>query len=739
MAPKFKKFSMSKAKRGQIAAQGRDPDCSKREITTEIPQPRSFPPGRGGNSVMEPPSAKPPPAVMQNRNISEPSQRPKIYYPKGKKATDKAPNSAPLLPRGHSFSGMTEQPLRTVRKVSSTPRLKGEQVLFGGNRATTQMSISPASSEESAESSQEDYCHPPPKLEGIILGSPDLSLTRKGTCGTRGSGKLIVPERKASSNQGSIRIDDSEEYVYRSGSTVSPRSVPCENDTQGWLPRQNLTPSSIQLHPHPPAPMGSGQLSQSQGASSHNSSFTHGRNISRIRGEKDSSRNPAISNKSQDQGGSVFVQTPIHMFHGHCMAPETSPGQDSNLENQFEAVIQSEETFPQVLSLEGAPQNEIIFQLKSLSEKVAGIQIEQMKINKHLEDTNSQLQAFSEELQLARHARFWNLASYEKSINNHITQVVGAIGEAVESVAVTVAKISGRTAEIGFDDSKAGDGNGLEWSDAVEEEAHDTFARTPMTTYRAPFDQDHVGPSTVQNTGERRGSDGEKVNIGSPVRKVDSQTNPLATEDTPLEQVQQRVGSWRGPSTTQKRGFWSHKRHNGRMNQRGSASGSRYRKAATPSSAGQHPSTPVAPQAQEAASPSSYPHSQVRGGYEDQSYIHPATRGPVPTVAYGQASRQHTGFPPRQSSMRHHHTYMRGGGGPSNRNYPPHRDFSPNYGSSPPQSGQGQPQPNHLHFQATQNIGNNPPVGQWPAAQPEFNAYRPWAGVSNWYHQLNPQ
>ncbi|OJD16158.1 hypothetical protein AJ78_03647 [Emergomyces pasteurianus Ep9510] len=735
MAPKY----ISKAKRGKKSSQGGHPEGLKREITADPLQQQVFSPSSVGNTGPAPSPAKTQLAAMQSSYILERAQGPKVYYPKVKNAIDETPNSAPLLPRGYSYSDMTKQQFKTVRKVSSTPGLRGGEALFGRNQVTDQTSTSPASSEKSAETPQEDYCQPLPKLEGIILGSPGLSLTSKGTCGTRGSGKLIVPERKASNAQGSIKIEDSEEYVYLSSGTETRRPTPSKNDPEISLPGQNLGLSSSQLPPQPHTPVESGQCSQSQGASSHNSSFSHARSISRARGERDSSSNPAISNISRTQGAPLFVQTPINSLHAHSMAPETSPDQDPNVAEQFDPAVEPGKTVSQVVLADETPQNEILSQLKSLAESVIGINIEQTKINKKLEDTNNHLQALSEELQLEKHTRFWNLAAYEKSINNHITQVVGSLGEAVESVAVTVAKIRDKTAKIGSDDLEANEGDDVKWSDLAEQETSDTFARAPVTTYRAPLDQGHGRPSTVQNTGGRRGSDGDKVNIGSPIRKADAPANPSVAEDTSPEQGQPQVGGWRDPSTTQKRGFWSHKRHNGGMSRRGSAGGNKNRKSAIPNFAEQHPSMAVAPEVQELAASSSYSHTHMHGGYEGQPYNHHAIRDPGPSISYGHASGQHRGFPPRQSSLRHNHNYMRGGGGLSTRNYAPHRDFSPNYGSPSPLLGQGQPQPGHPQFQTTQNIGNTPPVGQWPAAHAEFNVYRPWAGVSNWYHQVNPQ
>ncbi|PGH35542.1 hypothetical protein GX50_01644 [[Emmonsia] crescens] len=722
MAPKFKNHSTWKSKQGQKAAQGEDVSGSKHKMTAELLQPRTYSPKNLGNSGPAPPPATPP-AAITSCSILETAEDPQIYYPKEKKASDKSPDSAPLLPRGYSFSKVTEQPPRVMRKVSSTPRLRGDEFMFSGNRATAQTSSNPASSVGSAETPQEDYCLPLPKLEGIILGSPDLSLTRKGTCGTRGSGKLIVPERKISSSQGSVIIEDVEEYVCGSSSTVTPRRTPSENNTEVSLPRQNLTPSS-----------------QLMDASSHNSSFSRGRSKSRARGGvRNSSRNSAIYNIAHAQGLPFLVQPPIYSHHDHYMAPEISPGQDSNVVEQPEPAIDSAGMVPQVLSIEGTPQNEILLQLKTLSENVTGIKIEQMKIKKQLEDTNTQLKAFSEELQLENDATCRSLAAYEKNINNHITQVVGTLGEVMESVAIAVAKISDKTANISSENPKTSEGDDLKWSDDVEQEAHETSVRTPMTTYRAPFDQGDVRPSNAHSTDGRRGSDVNQEDVGSPIGRARSQTNPSVTGDTSQEQGQQQLGGWRGPPTTQKRGFWNHKRHNGGISRRGSATCSANRKAATPDSTGQHPPMPVAPQAQGVTSPNSYAHSHTHGAYEDQSYIHPAARTPGPSTTYAPGSVQHRGFPPRQSSMRHNHTFMRGRAGPSNRNYMPHRDFSPNYGSPPQQSGPGQSQPGHPHFQANQNVGNTPSVGQWPVDNPEFNAYRPWTGVSNWYHQVNPQ
>ncbi|KLJ07973.1 hypothetical protein EMPG_16558 [Blastomyces silverae] len=731
MAPRFKGGTISKSQREQDKTQRGNVAGSKHGTAVEILQSCAYSPaGNLGNAEPKLPRAKSPPGVIPSSNALEEVEEPTLYYPKEKEATDRCPDSAPLLPRGPSLPEVTGQPFRAVRKVSSTPRLRDDEIIFGRNRAAAQQNSSRASSVGSAETSQEDYCPTIPKLEGIILGSPDLSLTRKGTCGTRGSGKVIVPERKVSSVQGSIEIGDVEEC----SSTVTPKRTPNENNTEISLPGQNLQRLSLHLPPRPPTPVEFRQRSLSHGASSQSSFFSRGRSITRARRVRNPSRRSAKCDISRGRRVPFFVPHSINSHQDHLTAPETSPDQGSNAMEEPVPAIDHPKMVPQILSGE-APQNEILSQLKALTENVADIKIEQMKINKKLEDTNTHLKEFSKELQLEKDARVRSLAAYEETINTHITQVVGELGEAVESVAVTVAKISDSTANIGSGNSKASQGHDLKWSDAVEQEASDASVRTPTSTHTILSDKCYTGPSTIHNRGKSVGTDVDKGNVGNEIGRRRSQTNPSTAS---WDQDQQRPSGWRGPPPSQKRGFW--KRPRGGMSRRGSASGNGGGKYATPNSDGHQPPVPTALQAQEVTPPNSYTRSHMHGGYEDQSRIHPAACTPDPSATRGQAPWQQNRFPPRQSSMRHNHSFMRGGAGPSSQNCMPHRDFSPNYGSPLPQWGQGRPQPTFHHFQGSQNPGNNPPGGQWPAANPEFNnAYKPWAGVSNWYHQVNPQ
>ncbi|KAL2374646.1 hypothetical protein RJ035_000536 [Blastomyces gilchristii] len=732
MAPRFKRGSISKSKQGQSKTQRGDVAGSKHGTAAKFPQPCAYSPASNlGNAEPTPPSPPPPGrsplGVIPGGGTLEAAEEPKLYYPKEKEATDRGPDSAPLLPRGSSLSEVTWQPFRAVRKVSSTPRLRDDEISFGRNRAAARQNSSCTSSVGSAETRQEDYCQTIPKLEGIILGSPDLSLTSKGTCGTRGSGKVIVPERKVSSIQGSIEIGDVEEC----SSIVTPKRSLSEYNTEVSLPGQNLQLSSLQLPPRPPTPMEFRQRSLSQGASSQSSFFSRGRSIIRARGGRNPRRRSAKRDISRGQRVPLFVPPSISSHQDHCMGPKTSPDQNSNV-LELEPTIDFPKMVPQILSGE-APQNEILSQLKDLTDSVADIKIEQMRINKQLEDTNTQLKKFSEELQLEKDARVRNLAAYEETINSHITQAVGELSEAMESVAVTVAKISDSTANIGSRNSKASEGHDLKWSDAVEQEANDASVCTPTSTHTILSDKCFSGPSTTHTRGKSMGCDVGKENFGNPTGRGRSQTNPSTAS---WDQGHQRTSGWSGPPPNQKRGLW--KRYRGGMSRRGSARGSGGGKYATPNFDGQRPLVPMG--LQELTPADSYTHSHMHGGYEDQTHIHPAASTPGPSATRGQASGQQNRFPPRQSSMRHNHSFMRGGAGPSSHNCMPHRDFSPNYGSPLPRWGQGQPQPTFHHFQATQNPGNNPPSGQWPAANPEFNnPYKPWAGVSNWYHQVNAQ
>ncbi|OJD27842.1 hypothetical protein ACJ73_00762 [Blastomyces percursus] len=731
MAPRLKRGSISKANQGHSRIQRGDDAGSNHETAAGFLQSCAYSPAcnLGNAEPTQPPPRKSPPDAIPRGNILEEAEKPRLYYPKEKGVTDRGPDSAPLLRRGSS-SEVTGQPFQAVRKVSSTPRLRDYEIIFGRNRTAAQQNSSRASSVGSAETRQEDYCRTIPKLEGIILGSPDLSLTKKGTCGTRGSGKVIVPERKASSVQGSIEIGDAE----KSSNTVTPKRLPSESNTEISLPGQNLHLSSLQLPPRPPTAVEFRQRSLSQGANSQTSFFSCGRSITRARGVKNRRRSSAKCNISRTQRVvPFFVPHSFNSHHDHYMAPNASPGQDSNV-TEPEPAIDSPNMVPQILSGE-APQNEILSQLKALTQSVADIKIQQMRINKQLEDTNTHLKKFSEELQLEKDARVRSLAVHEETINGHITQVVGELGEAVESVVVTVAKISDNTANIGSRNSKVSEGHDLKWSDAMEQEASDASVRTQTSTHTILSDKCYTGPSTTHNRGKSMGCDVGKENVGNPIGRGRSQTNPSTAS---RDQGQQRPSGWRGPPSSQKRGFW--KRHRGGMGRRGSASGSGGGKYPTPNSDGQQQPAPMGLQAQEVTPPSSYSHPHMHGGYEDQPRIHPAARTPDPPATRGQASGQQHRFPPRQSSMRHNHSLMRGGIGPSSQNCMPHRDFSPNYGSPLPQWGQGRSQPTFHHFQATQHPSNNPPGGQWPAANPEFNnTYKPWAGVSNWYHQVNSQ
>ncbi|PGG98092.1 hypothetical protein GX51_07004 [Blastomyces parvus] len=734
MAPRFKRGSISKSKRGQSKHQRGDLAGSKHRTAAELPPSSAYSSvGNLGNTEPMPQAGKSPPGVIQRGNTLEEVEGPKIYYPKQKEATDRGPDSAPLLPSVYSLSEVVGQPFRAVRKASSTSRLRDDEITFGLNRAAAQQNSSPASSVGSAETPQENYCPTIPKLEGIILGSPDLSLTSKGTCGTRGSGKVIVPARKVSSVQGSIEIGDVQEPVCDSSSTVTPTRTPSENNTETSLPGQTLQRSSLQLPPRPPTPMEFRQRSRSQG-SSQSSFFSRGRSITRARGVRKPGRNFAKCDISRGQRVPFSIPPSIHSRQDHYMAPETSPDPGCNLAEEPERESDLPKMVPPILSRE-VPQNEILSQLKILTESVADIKIEQMRINVQLEDTNTHLKKVSEELQLENAARVRSLAAYEASINNHITQVVETLGEAVDCVAITVAKISDSTANTGPGNSKSSEVHDLRWSDDVEHDARDASARIPPSTHATFSDKCYAGPSTIHNRGKSLGGDVGKENFGSPIGRGRSHTNPSTTS---RDQGQEGPSSWRGPPSSQKRGFW--KRNRGGMSRRGSASGNGGGKYTMANSDGQQPPVSVALQPQAETPPNSYTHFHTHGGYEDQSHIHPAARTLDPSATHGQASGQQNRFPPRQSSMRHNHSFMRGGAGPSSQNYMPHRDFNPNYGSPLPQSGQGPSQPTFHHLQAPQNPGNNPLGGQWPAVNPEVNnTYRPWAGVSNWYHQVNHQ
>ncbi|EEH04192.1 predicted protein [Histoplasma capsulatum G186AR] len=742
MGPKPKNVCMLRFEQGQRAAQGEDLAAPERETMAELLQPLTYSPPRSrGISESAPPPATNPATVTTTSNIFEGPEEPKIYYPKEKKGTDREPDSAPLLPRWDSFSEVLGEPSRAVRKVSSTPRLQGEE--YGGNRRAAQPNFTPESSVGSAETPQEDYCQALPKLEGIILGSPDLSLTNKGTCGTRGSGKLVLPERRIPSAQGSVEMADVE-FVCGSSSTVTPRRTSSENNTEVLLPGQNVHASLPQLPLRPPTPVEFRQRPQSREVSSYSSFVPDGRSTSISSGVKISSSSSARSNKSRGQGPPFFVQPSIHSHHDHYMELETSPGEDSNVVEQSTPRDDSPKTVPQDLRVEGTAQNEILSQLKALAGDVAAIKIEQIRISKKLEDTNNHLKAFwGKPQQLESEEGIRSFASYEESITNHVTQGAGEFNEAVESVAISLAKIGDNTANTISANPAARESDDLKWSDAVEQGSHDTTAGIPITTYITPVDQGR--PSIVQGTGRMGENDVGKENVGGPMGRRRSQTSPSVRGDTAQDQGQQQFSNWHGPPTSQKRGFW--KRHNGGMSRRGSASGSGSRKCenlqgirfalrkklltchtvATPNSTGQQQPVSAASQV--------YTH----GGYEAQSQIQPSSRNPGTHGAHAHASGQYRGYPHRQFSMRHNQTSTRDGAMPSNRSYMPHRDFSPNYGSPPGHPGQGYSQVGFHRFHGAQNVGSSPEIGQWPAANTEFNVHRPWAGVSNWYHQVNPQ
>ncbi|EGC43786.1 conserved hypothetical protein [Histoplasma capsulatum var. duboisii H88] len=697
MGPKPKNVCMLRFEQGQKAAQGEDLAAPERETMAELLQPLTYSPPRSrGNSESAPPPATNPATVTTTSNIFEGPEEPKIYYPKEKKGTDREPDSAPLLPRWDSFSEMLGEPSRAVRKVSSTPRLQGEE--YGGNRRAAQPNFTPESSVGSAETPQEDYCQALPKLEGIILGSPDLSLTNKGTCGTRGSGKLVLPERRIPSAQASVEMAEVE-FVCGSSSTVTPRRTSSENNTEVLLPGQNVTP------PCPSSP------------SAHRRQWNldNAHNLERLA--------PIVLSSPMAEA-QAYPAPSIHSHHDHYMEPETSPGEDSNVVEQSAPRDDSPKTVPQDLRVEGTAQNEILSQLKTLAGDVAAIKIEQIRISKKLEDTNNHLKAFwGNPQQLGSEEGIRSLASYEENIANHVTQGAGEFNEAVESVAISLAKISDNTANTISANPAARESDDLKWSDAVEQGSHDTTAGIPITTYITPVDQGR--PSIVQGTGRMGENDAGKENVGGPMGRRRSQTSPSVRGDTAQDQGQQQFSNWHGPPTSQKRGFW--KRHNGGMSRRGSASGSGSRKFATPNSTGQQQPVSAASQV--------YTH----GGYEAQSQIQPPSRNQGTHGAHAHTSGQYRGYPHRQFSMRHNQISTRDGAMPSNRSYMPHRDFSPSYGSPAGHPGQGYSQVGFHRFHGAQNVGSSPEIGQWPAANTEFNAHRPWAGVSNWYHQVNPQ
>ncbi|KAG5301402.1 hypothetical protein I7I48_01401 [Histoplasma ohiense] len=511
------------------------------------------------------------------------------------------------------------------------------------------------------------------------------------------------------------------ELVCGSSSTVTPRRTSSENNTEVLLPGQNVHASLSQLPLRPPTPVEFRERPQSREVSSYSSFVPDGRSTSISSGVKISSSSSARGNKSRGQGPPFFVQPSIHSHHDHYMELETSSGKDSNVVEQSAPGVDSPKTIPQDLRVEGTAQNEILSQLKALAEDVAAIKIEQIRISKKLEDTNNHLKAFwGKPQQLESEAGIRSLASYEESITNHVTQRAGEFNEAVESVAITLAKISDNTANTISANPAARESDDLKWSDAVEQGSHDTTAGIPITTYITPVDQGR--PSIVQGTGRMGENDVGKENAGGPMGRRRSQTSPSVRGDTAQDQGQQQFSNWHGPPASQKRGFW--KRHYGGMSRRGSASGSGNRKFATPNSTGQQQPVSAASQV--------YTH----GGYEAQSQIQPSSRNPG---THAHASGQYRGYPHRQFSMRHNQTSTRDGAVPSNQSYMPHRDFSPNYGSPPGHPGQGYSQVGFHRFHGTQNVGSSPEVGQWPAANTEFNAHRPWAGVSNWYHQVNPQ
>ncbi|PGH15438.1 hypothetical protein AJ79_02414 [Helicocarpus griseus UAMH5409] len=735
---------MTMVKQGQKLAKEENIPAPKEQTTGEILQPRVYSPKAGDLLVPKhrrPPipltttidnvtrgkptastapevPAEPTPAATTSNDVLGPADQPKIYYPKEKRDNNGPPGSAPFLPRGESFTEVPEQyfdPPPPARKVSSTPKLRGDEPILSGIAEAADEGSSPAPSEVSAETPQEEYFQPLPKVDGIILGSHELSLTRKGTCGTRGVGKLVVPERKISSSHGSIRNGDEEDSVCgSSSSTVTAGRTSSEDNTEVSLPGQTVTPS-LKLPPRPPTPLNFEQHLCLQSANSQNRPFPRGTGKSRGGGQIKISKSASYANTARPQAAPSFPRQPFSCWQRNNKMSSPAPvTQDAKLAQQPEQPEPGNNSKHAVISqqltvAEDAPQNELVSCLKSLSEDVNGIKAEQLKISKHLEDINNHLKGLSGDILSEKDARAKSLAAHEKNINSHITEVVGVIGEAVDSVAVMVANISDKASNIGSANFSATEGGNFNWPDAVQ---------SPDALYGTQSDQVDDSQSA-------------KRNGGAPTRRARSQTDPAIIGHAAGEQGQQRGAGANNNQATQKKGFW--KRNNSGSSRRGGPGNNGH---GSTSSFGNHPSQAVMQAGPEPVVGNPYAYSQPQVNYEEQQPFHQPAPGP--SVPYGQAPVQHRGFPPRGSSMRQNNGYTRGGAKySSNRNYAQqqqYRDLTPNYASPPA----GQPQ-----FQFNPNAPVHVHQGQqW---QPQYDQYKPWGGVSNWYQQVyqegndNPQ
>ncbi|EEH44719.1 uncharacterized protein PADG_01008 [Paracoccidioides brasiliensis Pb18] len=776
MARKYRLFSKRMSKQGRSNAKGEDTPSPEGTLE-QLLFPRTYVPSTTGN-IFSPVHRHPGSAPLSNDSVTnqetppappttpadmssiamETAERPKIYYPKEKKDGDKPPLSAPLMQTENSYPELPAKRigrLSTARKVSSNPELRGDE-MFGGNQGTVHTTLSPTSSDKSAETPEKEYYQSPPKLDGIILGSPELSLTNKGTCGTRGTARLVSPERRVTSVRGSIKLDEAEEYSCWTSSTATFGRTPSENNTELSLPGQ-MSIINPHLPPRPPTPTEFRQSSQPQRLNSFNHSFFRGRSGSRIR-----------------KGRSCYRTSPfIHITRGQrALSAPQQPGIYSQQDNYVskpgvnEILNVAEQSGPEAIDSnttdttkfltmsEEPPHKEIFAQLKALTNDVANIKMEELRILHQLEVVNTNVKILSEGLELEKRARFKSLATHDKSIKNHITLVVGELGEAVESVAAAVASISDMAGNIDQAYPNTSDDNITpNWSDVMEQEVGKTSVRTPATVCGTPFDPVDNEALTVRSAEEISNSRANDGSIGSPVARARSQTNPTFSRGISEDQGQQQRGGFCGSQTGQKRGVWNPKRNNGGANRRGSSNNSNNKKGkslhafsipskrlliidptapvARPS--GQHPPAPAATQAPALVSPTFTP-----GGFQAQSFVHPNSRVTGPLCALSQTPGNPVGFPPRQSSLGYNNSSVRGRPGNSNPIHIPFGNFNHGYAPVPPPSVPVVPHVGYPQFNNSQSFGNVPHAGQWPAANRVFTPYRAWPSAANWYQQVYP-